>query len=268
MNRSTGWLVLVIGAAALGAVLFIHYSRQHRLAEQAETPPAAAQQQAPAEPQVRHPIENAQAEAASSDQPLPTLTGSDAAAKDTLQGLIGAKAFSDFIEGQDLVRHLVATVDAMSRDKVARGFIPLRPLPGHFAVSGQGDQMVMDASNSRRYAPLVMVAQSVDSAKLVGAYVHLYPLFQQAYRQMGYPQDYFNDRLVETIDDLLDAPEIQGPVKLVRPKVLYQFADPDLESRSAGQKMMVRMGLQNELQIKAKLREIRSRITGRGPSQQ
>src|SRR5579871_3217238 len=100
MNRSTGWLVLVIGAAALGAVLFIHYSRQHRLAEQAETPPAAAQQQAPAEPQVRHPIENAQAEAASSDQPLPTLTGSDAAAKDTLQGLIGAKAFSDFIEGQ------------------------------------------------------------------------------------------------------------------------------------------------------------------------
>ena len=60
-----------------------------------------------------------------------------------------------------------------------------------------------------------------------------------------------------TIDDLLAAPELNGPVKLAQPKVLYEFADPDLEGRSAGQKIMMRMGRDNELKVKAKLRALR-----------
>jgi hypothetical protein len=45
---------------------------------------------------------------------------------------------------------------------------------------------------------------------------------------------YFGDRLIEVIDDLLEAPEVQGTIKLVRPKVLYEFAAPELEDLSAG----------------------------------
>jgi len=46
----------------------------------------------------------------------------------------------------------------------------------------------------------------------------------------------------------------------VQPKVLYEFADPDLETRSAGQKILLRMGKDNELRVKAKLREIRGAL--------
>ena len=56
-----------------------------------------------------------------------------------------------------------------------------------------------------------------------------------------------------------------GPVKLVRPKVLYQFADPELEGLSAGQKIMVRMGPENAAKVKAKLREIRRELVTRPP---
>jgi Protein of unknown function (DUF3014) len=48
----------------------------------------------------------------------------------------------------------------------------------------------------------------------------------------------------------------------VQPKVLYQFADPELESRSAGQKILMRMGPVNESRVKAKLRDIRKALTG------
>ncbi|HQU43635.1 MAG TPA: DUF3014 domain-containing protein, partial [Pirellulales bacterium] len=41
---------------------------------------------------------------------------------------------------------------------------------------------------------------------------------------------YFNDRLVSVIDHLLAAPEPAGPVALVQPKIIYKFADPQLES--------------------------------------
>jgi hypothetical protein len=102
----------------------------------------------------------------------------------------------------------------------------------------------------------------VDVKKLVAVYVHFYPLFQQAYKDLGYPTGYFNDRLVEVIDHLLDAPDVQGPVKLIRPSVMYRFADPELEALSAGQKNMVRMGSENSARIKAKLKEIRRWLTG------
>ena len=67
------------------------------------------------------------------------------------------------------------------------------------------------------------------------------------------------------LDNLLDAPDINEPIKLVQPKVMYEFADPVLEARSAGQKIMIRMGSENAAKVKAKLREIRHEVTRRDP---
>ena len=122
---------------------------------------------------------------------------------------------------------------------------------------------IIGPQNAARYAPYVRILQAIDARKLVAVYSRFYPLFQEAYRQLGYPNGYFNDRLITCIDDLLAAPEPDGPIKLTQPKVLYEYADPDLEARSAGQKIMIRIGLDNERKIKAKLREIRSALTGK-----
>ena len=126
-----------------------------------------------------------------------------------------------------------------------------------------GSGLVIGPDNWARYAPYVAIAQAVDAKKLVDFYVHFYPLFQQAYEGLGYPKGYFNDRLIEAIDDLLAAPDIGDPIKLVQPKVLYQFADPKLEARSAGQKIMIRMGAANAAKVKAKLAEIRQALMAR-----
>jgi hypothetical protein len=76
---------------------------------------------------------------------------------------------------------------------------------------------------------------------------------------------------VAVIDHLLQAPEPQGPVQVKltevkgemaggRPWVSYEFVDPKLESLSAGQKMLVRMGPVNEHRLKAKLKELRALV--------
>lgn len=109
--------------------------------------------------------------------------------------------------------------------------------------------------------------QSADPKQVVAAYVRLYPLFQQAYRELGYPAGYFNDRLVEVIDHLLAAPEVSGPIRLVQPRVLYQFEDPKLEALSAGEKLLIRMGSENAAKVKGTLRAIRQALTGQLPSQ-
>ncbi len=82
-------------------------------------------------------------------------------------------------------------------------------------------------------------------------------MFQKAYVELGYPNDYFNDRLVAVIDHLLTTPVVQEPISLVRPHVLYEFADMDLESLSSGQKLLIRMGDEHATRIKATLSELR-----------
>jgi hypothetical protein len=67
------------------------------------------------------------------------------------------------------------------------------------------------------------------------------------------------------IDHLLAARLIEGPVKLVQRKVLYEFADPELEALSAGQKIMIRIGPENAARLKAKLLEIRRELVREAP---
>jgi hypothetical protein len=45
---------------------------------------------------------------------------------------------------------------------------------------------------------------------------------------------------------------------------MYQFADPNLEALSAGQKLLLRMGPANAVIVKAKLRELRSAVVAHG----
>jgi hypothetical protein len=65
---------------------------------------------------------------------------------------------------------------------------------------------------------------------------------------------------VEVIDHLLATPDIQSPVLLTQPNIIYQFADPKLERLSAGQKIMLRIGSENAAKIKAKLHQIREAL--------
>jgi hypothetical protein len=66
---------------------------------------------------------------------------------------------------------------------------------------------------------------------------------------------------VQVIDHLLQTPDLRGPIELKQGKVFYEYADPALESRSAGQKLLMRMGPDNAAAIKKKLRELKTFVT-------
>ena len=132
-------------------------------------------------------------------------------------------------------------------------------------VDGDELHATLDSQNFQRYRPAVDVIRMTDMQRVAAVYLRFYPLFQQAYQDLGYPTGYFNDRLVKVIDELLATPQISGPIDLVRPNVMYLFADPTLESRPAGQKLLIRMGPDNESAVKAKLKELRAIVTATPP---
>ena len=78
-------------------------------------------------------------------------------------------------------------------------------------------------------------------------------------------QGFAVDRVVEVIDHLLATPEIEEPLRLIQPRVLYEFADPKLQKLSGGQKILLRMGPANLRKLKAKLRAIRDGLVAMKP---
>lgn len=252
------WLLVVVAAMALGGYVYWRQSTKPVPAPPAR-PPVAQPAPEPKAAEPEHPL--AEAEPAQ----LPALDDSDATLVVALSGVLGQKQVAEFFHLNAMVRRFVATIDNLPREKVAQKLMPVKPTAGRFATAGEEGSAVISPDNARRYAPALKLAEAADPKKLVAVYVHFYPLFQQAYAELGYPNAYFNDRLVQVIDHLLSAPEVRGPVRLVRPKVMYQFADPDLEALSAGHKIMVRMGAENAARLKARLREIRSELAARSP---
>lgn len=258
------WLyyaIPVVVAAGIGAALY--WGRSHRQAEQqAKQPPAITQPEAttPAtEPPVRNPLEETPP-----PQPLPSIDDSDPPLQESLGGVFG-RALDPFLVPKNIVRHTVVTIDNLPRKKTAVQMWPVKGIGGELTATAEGEELTLSADNYARYEPVIKILQNTDTAQLVAVYKQYYPLFQEAYVGLGYPDGYFNDRLVEVIDHLLATPDVPGPVKLRRPSVNFEFVDPELESRSSGQKLLIRMGSANAAIVKDKLRQLRSAIAKQAP---
>jgi hypothetical protein len=264
MNENLKWMGAAVAVVGLSVGAIIYLSRREKAAPPVE-PVAAVPAPVPAvvpeeEPAIKHPVPEPEVR-----EPLPPLADSDAPMQNALEELVGKESVERFIISKDLIRHLVVTIDNLPTEKVAQRVRPVRPAPGTFAVGGSEDAPVLDPSNYERYNSLVQLIRSTDTQSLIATYTRYYPLFQESYESLGHPPQYFNDRLIEVIDHLLTTPDLQGTIALAQPGVLYQFADPGLESRSAGQKALIRMGTENATAVKDKLRELRSELVAKRP---
>ena len=246
-------VISLVLAAAIGGYFYWQHAQPKPEPVLAQAPPPPPP--APPVPEVRQVLA-----VPAATPPLPSLAGSDDFVLDALAGLINNPSLTSLFYTERIVHRIVATIDNLPGRRAPMSVMPVGPVPGKFITTGTADTLSMSSENAARYLPYVKIAEAINPKKLVGLYVRLYPLFQQAYENLGYPKKYFNDRLIVVLDDLLAAPDIKDPVKLVQPKVYYQYADPDLEARSIGQRILMRTGGKNEAIVKTWLHEIRQEL--------
>jgi hypothetical protein len=214
-------------------------------------PPSPAPVAAP--PPIEHPVTPAPSDAT----PLPPLADSDEPLLTAVSSVAERTALAGAFDLDDIVRKFVVTVDNLPGGKVRVQNRLAKPVPGTLAVRADGEHFVLDRANFDRYQPLLALLTGIDPIQLAAVYRHFYPLFQQAYADLGYPQQYFNDRLVAVIDHVLAAPAPPPTIELVQPKVFYRFADPALESQSPAHKILLRIGPDNAAALQAWLRRLR-----------
>ena len=278
-QRQASPVVLAVGAGALVAAAlagaWVWFKPAPTDAVQATAPAPSAAPSAPTAVLPPAGVQNPVGVLGPPDTALPPLAESDVMVTELLSEVLGAGQVSSLLQTESFARRVVATVDSLTQAQAPVRVWPVHPTPQRFLVDGEGAELVAAKANAARYAAMLVFAESVPMDNAVALYARLYPLFQQAYEELGYPGRYFNDRLVAVLDHLLLAPEPRGSLRVkltpvntdvpnLRPWVRYEFVDPALESLSSGQKILVRMGPANQARAKALLRKLRERVATHG----
>lgn len=263
-SQSSGskWVAgfLIVAILMVGGIFFYREKQAHDAAAAPPITPATPGTTAPPTPVhdaalPEHPI----GPAGTSSAALPPLDQSDDEVLAGLMALTGDGALESLLKPEAIVSRMVSTIDALPKQSVGMNVLPLRTPTGRFQVVSDDGNFVVAKKNAERYATYMYVADRVSPKAAAAWYKRNYPLFQQAYRDLG-TEGYFNDRLVAVIDHLLAAPEPQGKQQLLPEKVGYVYANPALEQLSVGQKFMIRVGPENEAKLKAKLRALREEV--------
>lgn len=261
------WIVFAVMIAAVAGAAWLF--RDAWLPQPSDAPPApapiAAPPSGPTESRLEpiYPVPPIEAADTGGELvPLPPLDDSDEYFRLALLDLFGSE-LDELLVADLLIERSVGSVDNLPRERVPEKIRPLGRLPGTFAVDGTGGDVgyLLSTRNYERYEEVVSLLEAADVNDLVDTYRRFYPLLNEAYVLLGYPDAHFNDRVVEVLDALLATPEPEGPVELVREHVLFAYRDPELEALSSGQKMLIRMGNDNARRVKQVLRGIRDEVT-------
>jgi len=188
---------------------------------------------------------------------LPAMVDSDQLIRDGVASLSGHGGIADWLAIDELIRKFVVLVDNVARGTVPRQHVAFLTPRGKFTVKGDdGETHYLDEKSYSRYDLVTEIFISLDTRRAVEFYSLVRPLFEQAFKDLGYPNRRFEDMIFIGIGRLLETPDLAQPIKLVRPSVMYKFANPRVERLSPAQKQLIRMGPKNTSVIKEKLSEI------------
>lgn len=188
---------------------------------------------------------------------LPLLNDSDQLIRDGVVSLTRHEGVNAWLSPNELIRKFVAFVDGVAVGQVVKDPVWILAPEGPFLARQISEKVyLLDSASYKRYDFFTAVVVSLDARRAAEFFVLVRPMLQQAYDELGYPNRKFDDVVFQAIGRLLETPVINEPIRLVRPVVMYQFENKKLESLSAAQKQLIRMGPKNTRTLQVKLSEI------------
>ncbi|MCJ8320196.1 MAG: DUF3014 domain-containing protein [Colwellia sp.] len=199
--------------------------------------------------------------------PLPTLDNSDEWLREKLPSLTWRKELLKLVIDDDMIRRLVVFTDNFSQGILAYNYSPL--VSPNIAFSALETQMFdennqqqweWDVQLEKRFSLYIELLRSIESDSLVKWYLEVKPLVDQAYVELGYPDDDFTYTLQSAITRILDAEMPKAPLKVIRPSVMYKYQDAEIEALDDVDKLLLRIGKENVLIIKSILLEFSEKL--------
>jgi hypothetical protein len=193
---------------------------------------------------------------------LPKLGQSDDGIREKAKALSSNPNLAGWLKINNIIRRITAAVDSIADGHSPRANLKFLAPKKEFSVKKKGGKLYLNPQSYTRYNLLADVFQSLNAEGIVRVFKEFKPLFQDAYRELGYKDRDFQDTLIRAIKELLRAPVVESDILLEEDgeKVIsysaVSMADEGLEDLSDAQKHLLRMGPKNTAKIQGKLREI------------
>jgi hypothetical protein len=195
---------------------------------------------------------------------LPGLNDSDAFVLARMSAFETGTALLNLVTSEEVLRRFVVFVDNVAEGNLPQLDYPIRRLQQNVAVREVDTNLYeMQTVSYQRYTALIDGLAAVDPDVAVPLYRLVKPLLQEAYAEIGYPNRDFDATLLRAIDTVINARTAEGPFQLVKPRVMYLYADSEIESYSPVEKQLLRMGPQNAEKLKLALAQYRERLAAR-----
>ena len=187
---------------------------------------------------------------------LPPLDQSDAVVRRLVEAVSRHPAVIAWLSTQNLIRTFtVAMLNVADGTSPAQHLPTLRPKTP-FGVVERADGEYIAPGSYDRYTVFADAAGSIDASGAARLYATLRPRIDEAYHDLGFPNQSFDDVVRRAIVALLQTPTVDAPIRLRHKGIGYAYEDQRLEELTGPQKLLLRMGPRNARAIKERLRAI------------
>lgn len=238
--------------AVVGVVLLAAFFVLHRKSTPPPAPVAAAPVPAPAPAPVAAPTPPP-----APDVPLPELAQSDDFLREQAKGLSADPGFAGWLKTRHLLSRVVAGTNLIAAGKIPADSLGFLTPRRRFTAARRGDRLVVGPKSFARYDALAAAVASIDAKSAAALYQKTVPLFQQACQELGEKTCDYRAAFQRAAAEILQTPSPTGDLEvLAKPNgLIYTYADGALERLDPVQKLVLRMGPQNERKVQDKMRE-------------
>ena len=185
---------------------------------------------------------------------LPPLGNSDGIFRKDILNL--SSGFSPWLSMENIIKTwMIATNDFSQNLRPYKHFRQFK-LSQPFQVATDDSGMYITEQSYQRYNGLASAVRAVNVGSSLKLYEKYRPLLQQVFATFDYPEQYhLEDVINKAASSILQAPILEGKIRVIKPTVYYKFSEQKIEMLSPVQKQMIRMGPENTRIIQTKLRQ-------------
>jgi hypothetical protein len=194
-------------------------------------------------------------------EPLPPLGESDSFVFSQVASMELGASLLRMLTPEDLIRKFVVFVHNASQSELPQMEYPVRRIESEFVVREIDDNLYeMDPATHRRFDPFIETLAALDPEQGMRVYRALHPLFREAFAEMGYQNGDFDETVIRAIDQVMNARTETGPFQLIKPSLMYVYAESHIEDMTPIEKQLLRMGPENTARLKQILPAYRERL--------
>jgi hypothetical protein len=226
-----------------------------------QNPAARAQPASVAPPAEEVAMEGPVEESLASETQLPRLNDSDEFLLSRLADFRGGEILLNFLVDDQIIRKAVTLIENMTRGEIPQSGLPYKAIGSEIIVSEiDRDFYQMEEASFTRFDKVVDALIGFDGSELIALYRLFSPLMRRAYSELGYDGDAFDAAVLDAISRIVAVSLEELPLQLVKPSVMYLYADSRIEDLPDLDKLLIRLGPKNLLRLQSKLRSIEGQL--------